>query len=358
MLVWLDALTAKQALLMSKIAKILISKGHNVLITTRKYDYTIGIFDLYNIPAVVVGEYGGETLEGKLKSDLERQIKLFELIAERKPDIHVSFTSPSSTRVAYGLKIPILLLTDTPHSIPVNKLTIPLAEKIIAPLCTRSSWLKAGYQIDNFEFFDGVFEIAWISEFKPDKTILSKMRLKEYEYVVIRSEEKKASYYDSYARQYSEPTFLVKLLDQIVYKLKLKVIFFPRYEDQLHLVKYRYGNRVLIPRKSVELQSIEAYAKAVISGGSTIAVESALQGVPSITLFPRKVETVYFLEEKGFPIFHVPYTTNKSAQQVVDIIENAEAYRRDVSMILKSLENPLPLIINEILCIQRRCSTI
>lgn len=357
MLVWLDALTAKQALLTSKIAKILIDEGHNVLITTRKYDYTIGIFDLYDIPVIVVGEYGGETLEGKIKSDLERQIKLFKLVVEQKPDIHVSFTSPSSARVAYGLGIPILLLTDTPHSIPVNKLTIPLAEKIIAPLCTRNSWLKAGYQIDNFKFFDGVFEIAWIFDFEPDKTILNKMGLEEYEYVVVRSEEKKASYYDSYAKQYSEPTFLVKLLDQIIHKLELKVIFFPRYEDQLRLVKYRYGSRVLIPRKSIELQSIEAYAKAVISGGSTMAVESALQGVPSITLFPRKVETVYFLKEKGFPIFHIPYTT-KSAQQVIDIIENAEAYRRDVNILMKSLENPLPLIINEILRIRRRYSTI
>ncbi|RLE65909.1 MAG: hypothetical protein DRJ38_02985 [Thermoprotei archaeon] len=347
MLVWLEALTAKQALLMSKIAKALIERECEILVTTRKYDYTTGIFDLYDLPAIMVGEYGGETLEGKLKSDLERQIKLFELVTKRKPDVHVSFTSPSSTRVAYGLKIPILLLTDSPHSVPVNKLTIPLAKEVIAPLCTYDLWLNMGYRIDKFRFFDGVFEVVWISNFKPDENILKKLGLKKYEYIIVRPEEKKASYYSSYAKQYSTPTFLVELLDYIVNKLEFKIIFFPRYQDQFYFIKNRYGEKVLIPRKSIDLQSVEAYARAVITGGSTIAVEGALQGTPSITLFPARVETVSYLKDKGFPVFHVA-DAHRNIQQVIDIIESAELYRRDVSALLKELENPLSLIVREV----------
>ncbi len=347
LLIWLEALTPKQALLMSKIAKLLIDSGFDILVTTRKYDYTVGIFNIHNVPAHIIGEYGGGSLEGKLRSSLERQIKLLNIVGVYKPDVHVSFTSPESTRVAFGLKIPIVLLTDTPHSTPVNKLTIPLAEAVITPICTRNSWLKLGYNVDYFKFFDGIFEVAWILGFKPNKVVLANMNLKEYEYVIVRPEEKKASYYMSYANRYSEPTFFTAILDYVINELNLKVVFFPRYRDQLVFVKDRYGDSVLIPKESVDLQSLEAYARAIVTGGSTIAVEGALQGVPSVTLFPRRIETVDYLKKLGFPIFHIP-VFSMDFRQVLNIVENAEQYRRNVHEILKNLENPLPLIIDEI----------
>jgi len=346
--IWLEALTAKQALLMSYLYESLTRQNLDVVITTRQYDYIIGIFKNRNIPFIIVGKYGGETLKEKLQQSLQRQIRLLDIAIKHKPDIHISFVSPDSTRVAFGLGIPTILLTDTPHSTYVNKLTIPLANCVIAPLCTKESWEKYGYKGDVFRFFKGVFEVAWTAKFKPNKSELEQLDLEEYNYIILRTEEKKASYYSSYASRYSEPTFTVKLLDYIIEKLKMNIVFFPRYKEQRDYVSSRYGEKVIIPKESLFLQHLEYYAYSVITGGSTLAVESALLGTPSITLFPRKLETVSWLKSLNFPIFQITDPFN-SFQDITRLLRKAEEYRKNTSKTLKNLEDPIPLIVKEVL---------
>ncbi len=137
---WFDALTAKQA----RIAAVLSMEGRrnniDFIITCRKYDYVEEVLDMFNLHYECVG-YHGEDPKEKLLRGIERQLALLDVV--RDFDVHVSLTSPDAVRVAFGLGKPIIALTDTAHSYFVNKLTLPLANTVIAPLAIpMSEWAR------------------------------------------------------------------------------------------------------------------------------------------------------------------------------------------------------------------------
>ena len=80
LLVWLEALTAKQALLFSHLYHALRGRGHGVLVTTRSYDYSAGVLEVWGVEYAEVGAYGGDDLAGKLRAGLERQSGLLRLL--------------------------------------------------------------------------------------------------------------------------------------------------------------------------------------------------------------------------------------------------------------------------------------
>ena len=344
--VWFEALTAKQSLLFSIIAEALMKNKISYLITTRNYDYIISLLKMRKKSFVTFGRYGGLSKRDKMNSSLKRMKMIFNFLKNYKVRVHLSFTSPDSTRIAYGLGIPIILLSDSPHSDIVNKLTIPLANKLIVPICTYREFLK--YRIDTeIISFDGVFETVWTKSFKPNKKVLGK--LKPYSYVIVRLEEIKASYYPIKG-QYTFMTYIINYL----LKNKIKILVYPRYRDQRIYIKEKYREHInkliLIPKYAKELQSLEYYSLMVITGGTSIAHESSLLGVPSITIFPKKLPVTEYIIKKGFPLFA---THNKKdiINLIHDIFENNEKYRvknDELRILHEKLEDPTPLILNNI----------
>ena len=105
MTIWFDAVTAKEPLLFNAISKVLEKEGHEAIFTCREYDYVASLFDLLNLEVEVLGKHGGGSLYGKLMAGNERIALLARYIGnlENKPDYHISFSSPESIRVAFGL---------------------------------------------------------------------------------------------------------------------------------------------------------------------------------------------------------------------------------------------------------------
>ena len=59
MIIWFDAVTAKEPLLFDAIATELEKFGHEVLFTCRDYDYVSSLFDLLKRDVRVLGKHGG-----------------------------------------------------------------------------------------------------------------------------------------------------------------------------------------------------------------------------------------------------------------------------------------------------------
>ncbi len=343
---WLEALTGKQALLMTYLTKYLRERDCDVIVTTRNYDYAVGIFRNHGIEPIVIGRYGGLKLKDKLISSLKRQMKLVDIISKEKIDVHISFTSPDSCRVAFGLGIPIIQLSDSPHSVFVNKLTVPLSEYLVIPKCIPKEDYSRLIDPNKIVQFNGFFELVWIKRIKPKKEVLEKFSLEERNYIVVRTEESKASYYPKLKQK---PTVLDRVLKKTLDLTDIKVVIFPRYDDQK---KYLYNvfkeyvdrGRVIIVEKATDSLSLSYFSLAVVTGGSTFAQEAALMGVPSISYFPYHFYVEEEISKQGFPLFHIP-NTDKCSEKLYNIVEEKVDYRAESMRKILGLEDPLDVIV-------------
>ncbi|RLF17327.1 MAG: hypothetical protein DRJ66_01055 [Thermoprotei archaeon] len=345
--VWIDALTAKQALIAGILSSELRRRGYECIITAREYDYTVSVLKMMGEEAIAYGRYG-ISREEKAVYTLERELYLIKyFVRYGKPDVHISLTSPDATHVAFKLGIPSVLLSDTPHSVYVNPLTIPLAKIVIIPSFIPLATYKRISELPEYVRFNGVFELMWIKRLRPDVKDIKRMDLEPFKYVVIRTEEKHASYYHA---KYSEPTSIRDIISYIVskYSQEIKVVVFPRYDDQrMYLMKLaREIGNIIIPRDVINPVSLYSYAIFVLTGGATMAVEASLLGTPSIITFPKELHVVKFLKERGFPIFQL--SLNDSLSLIEEIMTNHRKWRRDTRDAIKELEDPLPLIIEQI----------
>ncbi len=336
MRIWLDAQTAKQARLMVSIARRLRELGHEVLITTRRYDFAHGIVARSGLPYRIIGEYGGASLAEKLRADLERMEGLLRLAYEWDPDVLIAYPIPASTRVAYGLGKPIILLSDSPHSAPVHRLTVPLARYLVysrlIPLQLYKQYLVEGVEPVGFW---GVEEWEWVAGHRCDPRLVENLGLQGEDYIVVRTAEAKAVYY----RGRRVPSTAAIILEAL--RRGYRVVAFPRYDDDLALLRRlaseNPGRIIVLHGNPVETLDLYCYAYGVVTGGATMAREASLLCKPAVSLYPVYINLV--LEKMGLPIRNLD---DHDPQRVLDALE--EARGRCNRSLLERFEKPSDVV--------------
>ena len=340
MKVWFEAVTGKQALLFHFLAEKFEMAGHNTYFTIRDYDYVKGNLDRFRKNYYVVGKYGGANLTLKLLASCNRMVALTKLATLLKPDLAISFCSPDATRVAFGLKVPILALTDTPYSEAALRLTISLSKALVVPQCTNPQvYLKYG----NTEIFpyNGIDEALWVKPFVPDKSVLKKLNILPNSYIVMRCEESKASYFQRlYNHIKPGASSIPAMLSQFSKKgINFPIVVFPRYPEQHEEIKKLKDSRIIIANQSLDSLSLLYFARVVITGGGTMGREGAMLGTPTIYTFPRELENSTYLKNLGFPIFHFPNLQNIS-EKVEELINTPSMNEKKRIAILNTIETP------------------
>ncbi|MGC9020659.1 MAG: DUF354 domain-containing protein [Candidatus Methanodesulfokora sp.] len=336
MLIWLDALTPKQARLMAEIAEFLEKRGENILITCRRYAETEQMLEIKGLSYISIGGYGESRLE-KLVNYADRMIKLIEIVRERKPDILISFSSPEATRVAFGLGIKAVTINDTPHAFHVCRLTFPLSWRIIHPAAVPEELYLMNWACkESLVSYNGVDEVAWMRKAKPKEEELEKLGIKG-DFVIIRPEESKASYL-------RDETDISTIIDVAV-KMGYYVILMPRYEDQREYYSRKYGSSVKIPSYPPDAPSIYFFSSLVVTGGGTMSREAALAGTPSISIFPLNVPLYVndYLSKMGYPLWRF-YSARDAVPLVKEILSSPNRYKKDVRDLVKQLESPVEAV--------------
>jgi len=319
MKIWYDACTGKHVRYGVAIARRLRKLGHKVILTTRKHPDTLALAKLLDENFIVVGRYSPESLMTRLRESIRRQALFCKLFKEQTPDIAVSHGSVELCRTAFGLGIPIISTADTVYAEAVNRLTLPLTDYLVASKAIPKSQLQKYNVRKRIIQFDGVDEVAWMREFKPQITYPFEKPL-----IVVRQFENKATYAQG----------KTDLSEEIARKLtKLgNVVFLPRYDR-----KARKG--LIVPKSFVDSTSLVAQADLFVGAGGTITREAALQGTPAIVI--RQLTRQYvneYLAKKGFPILKAePSQTTKLAEKFL-------GRKRDVNELLMKLENPIDVI--------------
>jgi len=291
----IDVLTPKQALLFGKVKEKLENKGCKVYVVSREYIELTNIFRLARIKPVIIGRHGGPMLYNKLVCSLERTIMLSKLMKRLSPDVALSFSSPEAARASFGLNIPHVSVNDSPHSVYVAKLTIPLSRRLLTPrVVGKEAWLKYGIGREDVVTYNSLDPVAWLRDFVPDKRVLKKYCLSEGGYIVYRPEEYGASYLmskcitiEKVSKAYSREASL----------RGLKLVIVPRYEAGTY--RRFFGNNVVILDHGEDTRSILFYSRCFIGAGGTMNAEAMLMGVPTASLYPSSTIVEEFLMKKG-----------------------------------------------------------
>jgi len=351
MKVFIDILTPKQLMLFTKLSERLRKDGHEVFEATREYKEVIQLLKLKRIKAKIVGKHGGETLPSKLKASAERTLELASIMAELRPDVAVSFSSPETSRVAFGLKIPHVSLNDSPHAEAVARLSVPLATVLLtSKVIPKTVWIKFGIPANKIVQYNALDAWAWLKDFKPDEEILTQLNLeKSKPIVVFRTEESFASYL--LGKIPKTPVLLPLIKSLTKSDVDFQAVVMPRYETQTALLKEKLEGRVTVCESTVDGPSLLSYTSIFVGAGGTMTSEAALLGVPAISSYPDKPSLIEkFLIKKGLVVRET--NMKKVEAMILKMLRNIESVqmrqREKAQKLTSSFEDPIDLLVKTI----------
>jgi predicted glycosyltransferase len=352
MLIWLDILTPKQLLFLSEIGERLEVKGYEVLYTTRQYREVDDLVKMRNLKVVVVGKYGGRTLEEKLAASSHRIEELSHIISRYEPKLSLASSSPDAARTAFGLAIPHYTTNDSPHSIAVARLTICLAEKLFSPIViSKRIWMKLGAKRDQIIQYRGLDPIAWLSNHKPNPKVLSGLGLDaSHPIVVFRVEESFAAYLIGKASQQSVTVPIVKEL-AATHEGKVQIVVLARYPEQVPALRSSLPESVIIPSEAVDGPSLLSFSSLFVGAGGTMTAEASLLGICTLSCYPAEPTIVekYLISQKLVERICNP---KRAVRRIRQILANLDAermrQREKAKSLTATMEDPADVIVRHI----------
>ena len=191
-----------------------------------------------------------------------------------------------AARVAFGLGIPHVTFSDSPHAQAVQKLTIPFVNYLLCPwIIPFSAWSNLGISRNQVVRYRALDPVAWIR--KETKNIDSGKLKKKYQLsktntFVIRPEESKASYLIDKAN--NNVNNILKSIVQNFHDTT-NILVLCRYQDQIRQFKENMAINHGIGKVVDGLELISVVI-SLLAGG-TMTAESALLGKPTFQ-FPIK----------------------------------------------------------------------
>lgn len=349
---WLDILTPKQANFLGQLHQRLIAKGFKTVVTTRDYREVNELLELRGLKAIQVGRHGGAALRDKLVESSRRISSLADLIEEHEPDVAISFSSPEAARVAFGMRIPHYCISDSPHAEAVSRLTVPFSQKLftpwVIPLC---AWKRYGINPRDIIRYRALDPVVWLTCYKSSSNVFDGLKLDLGKpIVVLRTSEEFAAYLAERSTSTSSTATEIvgKILD--LSGKDFQIVVLPRYDTQGDRFRKRYGNRAIVPEHVVDAFSLLHGASVFIGGGGTMTAEAALIGAPVISFYPGEPTFVErFLMNYG--LVERILDPGRIAQRAFSIAKSREFrefYRRKSLKLVRSMEDPLRVIIQRI----------
>ncbi|MHA1713676.1 MAG: DUF354 domain-containing protein [Candidatus Ranarchaeia archaeon] len=298
--IWIDILTPKQALFFKPLIDRLDETGHQMLITTREYPQATEMIQRLGIPAQKLGRHGGFGLAEKLYADAQRILELIRPVTAFNPSIAVSFVSPTATRVAFGLAIPMICVSDSPHAHAVSRLTIPLTTYLLSPdMIDKAFWLPFGIRKDQIIQYHAFDQMAWIQSFKPSVLVLEELGLSSKRPIVtVRLEEAFAAYLMNRTEQDKSP--VIPIVNHLHDNFPdTQIVVLPRYPSQAVMLERVLPESIIIPKHVIDGPSLLFFSTLFIGAGGTMTTEAVLLGVPAISFFEGELEVERWLLKRG-----------------------------------------------------------
>ena len=339
MKIWFDILTPKQYLFFEYFIQKL-QKQHKILCTSRKYEQVNGIRKFGSINPIIIGKHGGKNNVNKLLASLDRSKLLTKKIEKNSPDLLISFCSPEASRVAFGLGIPHIAFSDSPHANAVMRLALPYATKLLTPWIIPKKDFE-GFGIDNkniinYRTIDAAVIIKNYKKNKQKKSNLRKM-------ILIRPEESEAAYITKKSKT-------VKIIKKIIEKFpdEQKIVL-SRYKEQTIKLKKIFGVSICLLSKPVSGKELLNNVDCFIGSGGTMTAESGLLGIPTVSFnaIPNRIED--FLVKKR--IIVRSENPDRISREIYQSLNNPQIIKKrkeNARKLVMSFEDPYQILLKTI----------
>jgi len=349
--IWFDILTPKQLLFFEPIIQRL-KKNYTVLCTSRKYNQVTDLAKIRKQKLVIIGKYGGVKKHDKLDASLSRSKLLVRKISKFLPDITLSSCSPEAARVSYGLGIPHICFSDSPHATAVMKLSLPYANKLLIPwIIPKSDFENMGIEPKNIIQYKTI-DAAQITKQKVFFDCGTDINSRRWKTILIRTPEDEAAY----SSKQSDVVNIIKKIEKDFFGCHITVL--TRYKKQADLLKKKFSksaqSKFQIVSKVVDGKKMLLDSDVFVGSGGTMTAESALLGVPTISYnaIPNRIED-YLVSKK---IVTRCMTPNKVAERITHVFQltsyRGRGYERTrrlrIKKFVNSLEDPYPILLKTI----------
>ena len=336
MKIWFDILTPKQYLFFEYFIQKL-RKQHKIFCTSRKYEQVNGIEKFGSLNSVIVGKHGGKNNVNKLLASLDRSKLLTKKIEKWSPDLLISFCSPEASRVAYGLGIPHIAFSDSPHAKAVMRLSLPYTTKLLIPwIIPKQDFDGFGIDYKNIIKYRAIDAGVIIKNYKKSK----QKRSSNEKIIVIRPEESEAAYITKKSKT-------IKIIKKIVKEFpdEQKIVL-SRYNDQSKNLKKIFGNSISLLSKPVNGKELLNNVDCFVGSGGTMTAESGLLGIPTISLnsVPNRIEE--FLVEKGIIVrSENPDRIYREIYQSLNNLQIIKKKKIKAGKLIASFEDPYQVLL-------------
>ena len=282
MKIWLDLANSPQVLFFIPILEILTERGHNVIVTSRKYAQTTQLIDRFNIPHKIIGRHGGNgflRLAGELS---RRSLQLMSWARNQHFDLALSHNSYAQITAAAVLHLPTITLMDYEHQ-PLNHIGFRLANSVIVPQVFPKSAIKKYGASEKVVTYPGLKEQVYLSDFLPERNYRSIEGLPVDKCLVVVRPPATWTAYHRYENDLFE-----KVLEHLVNDTRFHILLIPRMMSQVSQGFKINKSNLQIAQKVYHGPDLIYAADLVISGGGTMNREAAILGTPAISVFRGK----------------------------------------------------------------------
>lgn len=336
MKIWFDILTPKQYLFFGYFIQKL-RKQHKIVSTSRKYQQVNGIRKFGSINPIIIGKHGGKNNVNKLLASLDRTKLLTNKIEKLNPDLLISFCSPEASRVAFGLGIPHIAFSDSPHAEAVMRLSLPYAAKLLTPwIIPKSDFEGFGINRKNIISYKAIDAGIIIKNYQKNK----QKKINRKKIIVIRPEESEAAYITKKSKT-------IKIIKKIVDKFpEEQKIVLSRYKGQTENLRKIFGSDICLFSKPVNGKELLNNTDCFIGSGGTMTAEAGLLGIPTISLntIPNRIED--FLVKKRIIVrSENPEKISKEVFQSLNNLQIIKKRKENARKIVTTFEDPYQVLL-------------
>ena len=339
MKIWFDILTPKQYLFFEYFIQK-FRKQHKILCTSRRYEQVNGIAKFGSINPILVGKHGGKNNIDKLIASLDRTKLLTKKIQKFNPDLLISFCSPEASRVAFGLTIPHIAFSDSPHAKAVMRLSLPYVTKLLTPwIIPKEEFTEFGITQKNIIKYKAIDAAIIIKNYEKNRG----GKLNSNKIIAIRPEETQAAYI-------IKKNKTVKIIQNIIKEFpNEKKIVLSRYEDQTKELRKLFGEKIMLFSKPINGKEFLKNVDCFVGSGGTMTAESGLLGIPTISFnsVPNRIED-YLVKKKIIVRSDNPNKITKVIFQSLNNVQTMRKRKDNAKKVLASFEDPYQVLFKTI----------
>lgn len=250
--------------------RMLRERGHDVTVTSRDKEMTLGLLDELGIRHVPLSVQQGRGAWSLTRELIARDARLYRIVRDIRPDVMAAIGGTFIAHVGALTGVPSLVFYDTENATLQNAITYPLASCVFVPRCYEA-WLPRARHVR----YSGYHELSYLrpERFTPDRAIALRGGLAESgDTFFLRLVSWRASH------DIGEAGWNTELLGALIRKLaalgKVMISSEAPLPGEFASLQYR--------GKHADVHHVMAFCRAFVGESATMASECAVLGVPAI----------------------------------------------------------------------------